>query len=95
MNDEVPVSRYAVSENQWIDQNLFHYWLTEHFFAHAVSGCLLLLLLGGHSSHFKPDTIKFAKDHGIVVLILLAAAHYPRMSIIGLLVFWSIEGSLE
>ena len=67
MKDEVPGSRYAVSDNGWIDQDLFNFWLTEHFLTHAVSSRPLLLLLDGHSSHFKPDTIRFAKDHNIVV----------------------------
>lgn len=33
--DEVPGTRYAVSENGWIDQELFHYWLDEHFLSNA------------------------------------------------------------
>ena len=28
MKDEVPGNRYAVSDNGWIDQELFHFWLT-------------------------------------------------------------------
>ena len=70
MKDEVPGSRYAVSDNGWIDQDLFYFWMTEHFLNHAVAGRPLLLLLDGHSSHFKPETIKFAKDHGIMVFCL-------------------------
>ena len=70
MKDEVPGSRYAVSDNGRIDPDLFHFWMTEHFLEHAVAGCPLLLLLDGHSFHFKPETIKFAKDHGIVVFCL-------------------------
>ena len=70
MKDEVPGSRFAVSDNGWIDQDLFHFWLTEHFLTHAVASRPLLLLLDGHSSHFKPDTIRFAKEHGIVVFCL-------------------------
>ena len=68
--DKVPGSRYAVSDNGWIDQDLFHFWLTEHFLTHAVSSRPLLLLVDGHSSHFKPDTIRFAKEHNIVLFCL-------------------------
>ena len=59
MKDEVAGSRYAVSDNGWIDQELFHYLMTDHFLAHAVASRPLLLLLDGHSSHFKPETIQF------------------------------------
>lgn len=38
--------------------------MTEHFLDHAVAGRPLLLFLDGLSSHFKSETIKFAKDHG-------------------------------
>ena len=70
MKDEVPGSRYAVSDNGWIDQELFHFWLTDHFLTHAVASRPLLLLLDGHSSHFKPETIRYAKEHNIVVFCL-------------------------
>ena len=70
MKDEVAGSRYAVSDNGWIDQELFHYWMTDHFLAHAVASRPLVLLLDGHSSHFKPETIRFAKDHNVVVFCL-------------------------
>ena len=70
MKDEVAGSRYAVSDNGWIDQELFHYWMIDHFLMHAVASRPLLLLLDGRSSHFRPDTIQFAKDNDIVVSCL-------------------------
>ena len=70
MKDEVPGRRYAMSDNGWINQDLFHFWLTEHLLTHAVASRPLLLLLDGHSSHFKPETIRFAKEHNIVVFCL-------------------------
>ena len=70
MKDEVAGSRYAVSDKGWIDQELFHYWMTDHFLTHAVASRPLLLLLDGHSSHFRPNTIQFAKDNDIVVFCL-------------------------
>lgn len=70
MKDEVPGSQYAVIDNGWIDQELFHFWMTEYFLNHAVAARPLLLLLDGHSSHFKPETIRFAQEHGIVVFCL-------------------------
>ena len=55
--DEVNGSRFAVSENAWVDQELFYFWLKEHFLSNAVSMRPLLLLLDGHSSHFELNTI--------------------------------------
>ena len=37
---------------------------------HAVAARPLLLLLDGHSSHFKPETIRFAQEHEIVLFCL-------------------------
>ena len=70
MKDEVAGSRYAVSDNGWIDQELFHYWMIDHFLMHAVASRPLLLLLDGRSSHFRPDTIQFAKDNDNVFFCL-------------------------
>ena len=49
--NELSGSRYAVSEKGWIDHELFYFFIKEHFLAHAVFHCPLLLLLDGHSSH--------------------------------------------
>ena len=63
--DEVPGSRYAVRDNGWINQDLFHFWLTEHPLTHAIMSCPLLLVLDGRSSHFKPET-----KHNVVFCLL-------------------------
>lgn len=49
---------------------LFRGWLLNHFLKHAVGAHPLLLLLDGHSSHFNPESIWFAKDHGVIVFCL-------------------------
>ena len=67
---EVPGTRYGLSDSGWIDQELFHGWLAEHFLAHAIGSRPLLLLLDGHSSHFEPKTIRFAKENGVIVFCL-------------------------
>lgn len=59
IRDEIPGSRYGVSDKGWIDQEL-----------NAVSQRPLLLLLDGHSSHFEPKTIQFAKDNDVVIFVL-------------------------
>jgi len=66
-NEEVSGSCYAVSDKGWVDQELFFYWLKEHFLLNAVSQCPLLLLLDGHSSHFEPNSIQFAKDNQVII----------------------------
>jgi len=68
--NEVNGSRFAVSDNGWIDQELFYFFLTKHFISNAVSHRPLLLLLDGHSTHFDPQSIEFAKDHGIIIFCL-------------------------
>ena len=55
-------SRYGVSDKGWVDQELFYYWLKDHFLANAASRRPLLLLLDGHSSHFELQSIQFAKE---------------------------------
>ena len=68
--DEVNGSRFAVSDNGWIDQELFNFWLTSHFLPNAASRHPLLLLLDGHSSHFEPYSIQLAREHDVVIFCL-------------------------
>ena len=37
---------------------------------YVVSACPLLLLLDGHSMHYEPQSVHFAKEHGIIMLCL-------------------------
>ena len=74
---EVSGSCYGVSDKGWVDQGLFHHWLKVHFLVNAVSRRPLLLLLDGHSSHFEPQSIEFAKENGVVIFVF---HHTPRMS---------------
>ena len=68
--NEVSGTRYGVSDKGWVDQKLFFHWLKEHFLANAVPQRPLLLLLDGHSSHFEPQSIQYAKDNGIIIFCL-------------------------
>ena len=70
MRDEVVGSRYAVSDNGWIDQEHFLYWLSELFLVNAVAARPLLLLLDGHSIHFEPITISLAESSEIILFCL-------------------------
>ena len=69
--NEVSGSRFAVSDNGWVDHELFSYFLTEHFIQNAVPHYPLLLLLDGHSTHFEPKSLQVAKDNNIVIFCLL------------------------
>ena len=53
-----------------MDQELFYFWLVEHFIPNAVSERPLLLLLDGHSSHFEPKSIEYAQNHGVIIFCL-------------------------
>ena len=67
---EVPGTRYGLSDSGWTDRDLFHGWLENHFLAHAVPGRPLLLLVDGHSSHYDPDSIRFARSHSVIIFCL-------------------------
>lgn len=67
---EFPGTKYGLSGNGWINTELFESWLSEHFVEHAVSARPLLLLLDGHSTHYQPQSVRFAKEHGVIMLCL-------------------------
>ena len=67
---EVSGTRYSLSDSGWKDQGLFFGWLEEQFLVHAVPGRPLLLLVDGHSSHFDPKSIHFARDHSVIIFCL-------------------------
>ena len=68
--NEVSGSRFAVSDNGWVDHELFSFFLIEHFMVNAVPHRPLLLLLDGHSTHFEPKSLQVAKDNNIVIFCL-------------------------
>ena len=67
---EIPETRYALSDKGWINTERFEAWLSEHFLEHAVSARPSLLLLDGHSTHYQPQSVRLAKEHGLIVLCL-------------------------
>ena len=60
---EVPGTFYGLSNNGWIDTDLFNLWFTEHFLAYAP----LLFLLDGHSSHYQPHFVYKAAEEQVIV----------------------------
>ena len=67
---EVPGTFYGLSDNGWMDQELFHAWLCNHFLRYAPPARPLLLLMDGHSSHYSPDTIRIAAKEQVILFAL-------------------------
>ena len=67
---EVPGTKYGLSDKGWITTDLFEAWLMEHFLQYAVSLRPLLLLLDGHSTHYQPDVVRYAKENNVIMLCL-------------------------
>ena len=59
-----------MSNKGWTDQELFQLWFKNHFLKYAVPNHPLLLLLDGHSSHYEPSSIEFARENGIILFCL-------------------------
>ena len=68
--DEIPGTKYGLSEKGWITNELFEGCLVEHFLEHEVSHWPLLLLLDGHSTHYQPEVIRLARQNGVIMLCL-------------------------
>ena len=67
---EIPGTTYGLSDKGWVDTELFKGWLTDHLLKHAVGARPLLVLLDGHSSHYQPDLIHYAREHDIILFCL-------------------------
>ena len=67
---EVPDTLYGMSENGWIDQELFFYWFGNIFLKRIPSQRPVILLCDGHSSHYSPEVITRAATHGVVLFCI-------------------------
>ena len=70
MKDGPPGTKYARSENGWIDTDLFENWFGHHFLTRAVSSRPLLLILDGHKRHYQPHVCQEAKKHKVIIFCL-------------------------
>ena len=61
---EVPGTFYGLSDEGWMDQELFDAWLSCHFLRFAPPARPLLLLLDGHSS---PRAIRCAAKETVIM----------------------------
>ena len=66
----LPGMTYGYSDSGWITTDLFESWLSGHFLKHAVCECPLLLLLDGHSTHYQPEVVRYAKRNEVLLLCL-------------------------
>lgn len=69
-NGEIPGTQYGFSANGWMERTLFDSWFKKHFIRYAPASRPLLLLLDGHSSHYNPDTLKFAAENEVIIFAL-------------------------
>ena len=67
---EVPGTLYGLSENGWVNRDLFQHWLLNHFLIYAPPSRPILLLLDGHSSHYCPEAIRLAAENKIILFAL-------------------------
>ena len=67
---EVNGITYGMSNKGWVDSELFCGWLTDHFLQFAVAARPLLLVLDGHSSHYQPELVQYAKEKDVILFCL-------------------------
>ena len=82
--NEVSGTKYGQSDNGWINTELFESWVCELFIHNTVPGRPLLLLLDGHSTHYQPDVVKFARHN----YVLPPTSHQSCKSATGL---WGLQ----
>ena len=69
---EVPNTLSGMSENGWIDQELYNNWLEKIFIPNIPSYRSLMLLLDGHKSHYTHEAISLAANQDIIVFCIPA-----------------------
>ena len=85
-HNEVPGTYYGMSGKGWMDQELFRYWLKDHFLKYAVPSRPLLLLMDGHSLHYEPSSVELAKENDSSCSVY----HHIQLRILSLLIALSL-----
>ena len=67
---EMPGTFYGLTDNGWMNTELFEEWFKHHFLVHAPSARPLLLLLDGHASHYNPRVLRIAAEEDIILFCL-------------------------
>ena len=73
----MPGTFYGLSNNGWMDTELFGEWFKHHFLVHAPSARPLLLLLDGHASHYNPGVLRIAAEEDIILFLPATSYHAP------------------
>lgn len=63
--------RICHSDNGWTDSELGRSWIEKDFDAltkEKAAGRTRILIMDGHSSHYTPELLRYAKDNNIVIL---------------------------
>ena len=79
---EVVGIRYGLSSSGWVDTELFKVWLKDHLLKYAVGIRPLLLVLDGHSTHYQPELIKYAKSNDVILMCMPSPSYHSRESAI-------------
>ena len=66
---EVRGTLHAFSDNGWIDTELFEVWFNNLFLRYAPPVRPLLLLMDGHSTHYRPETIHLAAREKVILFL--------------------------
>ena len=53
-----------------MDEKLFELWFKHHFDIHVPSCRPILLMMDGHSTHFKPSVIRMATKEEVILFCL-------------------------
>ncbi len=61
---------YGLSDNGWMDWEIFEAWFINRFLVYAPPARPILLLMDGHSSHFSPLFVNKAAEEKIIVFCL-------------------------
>ena len=64
---KMPGTFYGLTDNGWMNAELFEEWLKHHFLVHAPSARPLLLLLDGHALHYNLRVLRIAAEEDIIV----------------------------
>ena len=67
---EVPGTAYGLSDNGWMDSELFLGWFQNHFLHTAPKARPLLLIMDGHSTHYNPTIIRKAMAENVIMFCL-------------------------
>ena len=67
---EVPGTMYGLSDNGWMNCEIFEQWFLYHFLPYATPARPLLLLMDGSSTHFSPLFVNKAAEEKVIVFCL-------------------------